>query len=120
YRELKTLAELLAAPVCTSLEGKSSFDETHPLALGSGGAAIPMTVRWFLDNSDVIFAVGASLSQTSFGVQMPRNKTVIHNTLDAADVNKNLVTAHALLGDAKLTLKMMIAECRRLLGKTKR
>jgi acetolactate synthase-1/2/3 large subunit len=120
YRELKTLAELLACPVCTSLEGKSAFDETHPLALGSGGAAIPMTVRHFLDNSDVIFAVGASLSQTSFGVQMPRDKTVIHNTLDAMDVNKNLVAAHALLGDAKLTLAAMIRECRRLLGKTKR
>jgi acetolactate synthase-1/2/3 large subunit len=120
YRELKTLAELLAAPVCTSLEGKSSFDETHPLALGSGGAAIPMTVRHFLDNSDVIFGVGCSFSQTSFGVQFPRNKVVIHNTLDAMDVNKNLVTAHALLGDSKLTLQMMIRECRRLLGKTKR
>jgi acetolactate synthase-1/2/3 large subunit len=120
YRELKTLAELLAAPVCTSLEGKSAFDETHPLALGSGGAAIPMTVRHFLDNADVIFGVGCSFSQTSFGVQLPRGKTVIHNTLDAADVNKNLVTAHALLGDAKLALAAMIRECRRLIGKTKR
>ena len=120
YRELKTLAELLAAPVCTSLEGKSAFDETHPLALGSGGAAIPKTVRHFLDASDVIFGVGCSFSQTAFGIQMPRDKTIIHNTLDAADVNKNLVTAHALLGDAKLTLQMIIRECRRLLGKTKR
>ena len=41
YAELKELAELLAIPVCTSLEGKSSFDETHPLALGSGGRAYP-------------------------------------------------------------------------------
>ncbi len=120
YRELKTLAELLAAPVCTSLEGKSAFDETHPLALGSGGAAIPMTVRHFLDSSDVIFGVGCSFSQTSFGVQFPRDKTVIHNTLDAADVNKNLVTAHALLGDSKLALKALIGACRRLIGKTKR
>jgi acetolactate synthase-1/2/3 large subunit len=41
YAELRELAELLGAPVSTSLEGKSAFDETHPLALGSGGAAIP-------------------------------------------------------------------------------
>ena len=41
YAELKELAELLAIPVCTSLEGKSCFDETHPLALGSGGRAYP-------------------------------------------------------------------------------
>ena len=41
WEELCRLAELLAIPVCTSLEGKSAFDETHPLALGSGGLAIP-------------------------------------------------------------------------------
>ncbi len=120
YDELKELAELLAIPVCTSLEGKSCFDETHPLALGSGGAAIPMTVRHFLDESDVIFSVGASMSQTSFGVQMPRNKKIIHNTLDEMDINKNIIAQHALLGDAKLALRMMIDEARALLkGQTR-
>ena len=117
YDELKALAELLAAPVCTSLEGKSAFDETHPLALGSGGAAIPAPVRHFLDASDVIFAVGASLSDTSFGVKMPLGKTIVHNTLDETDLNKLLPTQYALLGDARLTLGMLIEACgKRLSG----
>ena len=38
WAELHELAELLGAPVTTSLEGKSAFPENHPLALGSGGA----------------------------------------------------------------------------------
>ena len=115
YGELKRLAELLAAPVCTSLEGKSAFDETHPLALGSGGAAIPKPVRHFLDAADVIFGVGASFSDTSFGVKMPLGKVMIHNTLDETDLNKLLPTKYGLLGDAKLTLGMLIEACGRLL-----
>lgn len=114
YDELRGLAELLGAPVSTSLEGKSAFDETHPLALGSGGAAIPKTVRHFLDAADVILGIGCSFSDTAFGVKMPEGKRVIHATLDPADLNKNVPCEQALIGDAKLTLSMLIEECRTL------
>src|SRR5690606_36695143 len=48
YDELRALAEHLAIPVMTSLPGKSAFDETHPLALGSGGNGINGCVRKWL------------------------------------------------------------------------
>ena len=41
WPQLRALAELLEAPVTTSLQGKSAFPEDHPLSLGSGGRAIP-------------------------------------------------------------------------------
>ena len=116
YAELKALAELLAAPVCTSLEGKSAFDETHPLALGSGGAAIPKAVRHFLNEADLIFGIGCSFSYTGFGVSMPAGKPILHATLDAADLNKNYPTRHALIGDAKLTLAALVAACGELIS----
>lgn len=72
YGELKGLAELLVAPVATSLAGKSAFDETHPLAIGSGGAAIPGQLRHFLDRSDLILGVGCSFSETAFGPNADR------------------------------------------------
>ena len=115
YAELKELAELLAAPVCTSLEGKSAFDETHPLALGSGGAAIAKPVRHFLEASDLIFGIGCSFSQTAFGVTMPAGKTILHATLDPADLNKNYPTKYALIGDARLTLGMLLEACKDLI-----
>ena len=115
YAELKALAELLAAPVCTSLEGKSAFDETHPLALGSGGAAIAKPVRHFLEASDLIFGIGCSFSQTAFGVTMPAGKTILHATLDPADLNKNYPTKYALIGDARLTLGMLLEACKDLI-----
>jgi acetolactate synthase-1/2/3 large subunit len=115
YDELKDLAELLGAPVSTSLEGKSAFNERHELSIGSGGAAIPGQLRHFLDNADVILAVGASLTETNFGVRMPTGKTVIHATLDPMDVNKTVVAQHALIGDAKLTLAALIEAVKALL-----
>jgi len=119
YAELQELAELLAAPVCTSLEGKSAFDETHPLALGSGGAAIPKPVRHFLNQADLIFGIGCSFSHTAFGVSMPPGKTILHATLDPADLNKNYPTKYALIGDARLTLQALIAACRELVVDTR-
>lgn len=111
WPELKALAERLAIPVCTSLEGKSAFPEDHPLALGSGGAALPKTVRHFLDEADVIFGVGCSFTETPFGVGMPKaKKTVIHATLDPDHVNKEYEATVALIGDAGLTLDAVIAE----------
>ncbi|MCW2337248.1 acetolactate synthase-1/2/3 large subunit [Sphingobium sp. B2D3A] len=116
YEELKALAELLAIPVSTSLEGKSAFDETHPLALGSGGAAISGQLRHFLDEADLIFGIGCSFSETAFGVKMPQGKRVIHSTLDPADFNKNVPCEMALAGDAKLTLGMLLEACRALVS----
>ncbi|MDB6089105.1 MAG: hypothetical protein JWN85_1889 [Gammaproteobacteria bacterium] len=112
YKELQELAELLAIPVCTSLPGKSSFDETHPLALGSGGNAHPKTVPHFLRNSDVIFGIGCSFSESPFASAMPRGKTVVHSTLDPVDLNKSVPVQYALLGDAKLTLQALLAAVR--------
>src|SRR6202012_4359986 len=71
WPQLKRLAEKLAIPVPTSLGGKSSFPETHPLSLGSGGLAVPRAVPAFLAEADVIFGIGCSFTATSFGVGMP-------------------------------------------------
>jgi thiamine pyrophosphate-dependent acetolactate synthase large subunit-like protein len=108
WPQLKRLAELLACPVTTSLEGKSAFPEDHPLALGSGGRAIPRTVHEYLQNADVIFGIGCSFTETGFGLTIPKGKTIIHNTVDPVDVSKDVIAQHALIGDSGLTLDAML------------
>jgi thiamine pyrophosphate-dependent acetolactate synthase large subunit-like protein len=110
WKQLRTLAELLGAPVVTSLEGKSAFPEDHPLALGSGGVAVPKTVRYFLDHADVIFGIGCSFTETSFGVPMPKGKVMIHATLDPNHLNKDIPADAGLIGDAALTLDALLEE----------
>jgi len=120
WPELLALAELLEAAVTTSLGGKSAFPETHPLSLGTGGRTYPKPVIDFLWDCDVLFGVGCSFGATPFGVPFPSDKTVIHSTLDPGDLNKDLPVRHALVGDAKLTLAMLIDAVRDRLGGTPR
>ncbi|MFB6303334.1 MAG: thiamine pyrophosphate-requiring protein [Haloferacaceae archaeon] len=113
WEPLKDLAELLEAPVATSLNGKSAFPEDHPLSLGAASKSEPRELNHFLHESDVLFGAGCSFTKTSYGMSVPnsgKDKTVIHNTVDAGDVDKNVETDHALIGDAKLTLEAVYEE----------
>ena len=112
WDSLKELAELLGAPVTTSLGGKSAFPEDHPLALGSGGRAIPKPVHHFLQKTDLIFGIGCSFTRTGFGVRIPEGKRVIHATLDPADINKDVPVDIALVGDAGLILDGLVEAVR--------
>jgi acetolactate synthase-1/2/3 large subunit len=113
YDELRTLAEHLAIPVMTSLPGKSAFDETHPLALGSGGNGINGCVRKWLDECDLLIGIGCSFTATSFGLAIPEGKRVIHATLDPTDIDKSVPSEIALVGDAKLTLAALFEAVKR-------
>ena len=112
WDSLKELAELLGAPVTTSLGGKSAFPEDHPLALGSGGRAIPKPVHHFLQKTDLILGIGCSFTRTGFGVKIPDGKRVIHATLDPADINKDVPVETALVGDAGLILEGLVEAVR--------
>ncbi len=116
WDSLRALAELLEAPVTTSLQGKSAFPENHPLSLGSGGRSLPKAVHHFVQEADVIFGIGCSFAATMYGITFPPGKTVIHSTLDPSDINANLEARHVLVGDAKLTLDALIEEIRGQIG----
>ena len=116
WPQLLQLAERLAAPVTTSISGKSAFPENHPLSLGTAGRSMARPVHDHVHGADVIFGIGCSFTTTGFGMKMPTDKTVIHATLDPTDLNKNLVAKHALIGDAALTLDALNAEVDARLG----
>ena len=110
WPQLRAFAELLGAPVTTSLGGKSSFPENHPLSLGSGGNAVPKPVHHFVEKADLIIGIGCSFTETNFGIKFPKGKKFIHATLDPNHLNKDVVSAIGLVGDAGLTLDALIGE----------
>ncbi len=110
WDELVELAEHLQIPVTTTLSGKSAFPENHPLALGCANRSQPKGVMTYLREADLIFGVGCSFGFTPFGIRMPAGKKILHSTLDAKDVNKDVASDFALVGDAKLTLRAILDE----------
>ena len=114
--ELTQLAEIAQIPVYCTMPGKSGFDQRHPLALGSGSSATSLQARTWLQESDVLFGVGTSLTRTSYGQPIPDGKVMIHNTETVADLNKDFNIDVGLVGDTKLTLAMMIEEAKAQLG----
>jgi acetolactate synthase-1/2/3 large subunit len=110
--ELRSLAELLGAPVMTTMNGKSAFPEDHPLALGAAGATGTAAAAKFLEGADLIFGAGTSLSLTPFTHPLPRTVPIIQLTSDERDINKDYVVRAALVGDAKLVLAQLIAAIR--------
>src|SRR6267143_1762817 len=118
WPQLKALAELLEAPVMTTLGGKSAFPENHALSLGSGGIGIGAHLWHFLQNADFIFGIGCSFTRSSFATAMPKGKKIAHATLDPYAINKDVPVDLAAVGDAGLTLDALLEEVTdRLKGK---
>ena len=118
--ELKQLAELTGIPVYSTMPGKSSFDDRHPLSLGAGSSATSLPARTWLQESDVLFAVGSSMTRTSYGQPIPNGKVIIHNTESIEDINKDFSVDVGIPGDAKLTLQAMIQEVKAQIGENGR
>ena len=106
--DLLELAELLQAPVMTTLEGKSAFPEDHPLALGTGGPVVTGHTLHYLREADVVFGIGCSFTRHGMAATIPAGKTLIHATNDERDLNKSYAADYPLLGDARLVLRQFI------------
>ena len=106
--ELRTFVELANAPVILTLKAKGVFPENHPLFVGVRGGQ----VNEYLTKSDLILAVGSSLSPGRFSHAIPHaaQKTIISCNISELDVNKVFPTAHALLGDARFSLRALAGE----------
>ncbi|MFT5531424.1 MAG: thiamine pyrophosphate-dependent acetolactate synthase large subunit-like protein [Candidatus Poriferisodalaceae bacterium] len=118
--DLLELAELTATPVFTTMPGKSAIDERHPLSLGAGGMTATGPAAAWLNKADVLVAIGSSLTRTPYGQRVSRGATLVHNTNNPDEIGKDESVDIPLPGDAKLTLRALIAACEERLGATSR
>lgn len=108
--ELETLANALNAPVCTTVSGKGSLADMHPLnagVVGSNGGVL--ATREVVQQADLIFFIGCRAgSTTTEHWRFPdSNKTIIHLDADPMVVGTNYSTDVGMVGDAKISLQAL-------------
>ncbi len=109
WEELTSVAEAVSAPVGTSINGKGSIAEDHPLSIGvvGGNGARPYANR-LVSAADLVMYVGCktdSVTTNNWTLPSPTaGVTVIHLDVDPREIGNNYPTAVGLVGDAKLGL----------------
>ena len=112
--ELCQLAEGLGAAVATTISGKGSISEDHPLAVGVVGSngGTPQT-RAVLDAADVVVFVGCragSVTTERWRHPTPKGARIIHLDADPTVIGANYPTAVAVAGDARVSLRAILTE----------
>jgi len=105
-KELVDLAETIPAFVVTTLMGKGSIPETHPLSLGFAGMHGTKYANYALSESDLVIAVGCRFSDRTTGkvTMFAPNAKIIHIDIDPAEIGKNVRVDVPIVGDAKKVL----------------
>ncbi|MFH1821206.1 MAG: biosynthetic-type acetolactate synthase large subunit [Methanobacteriota archaeon] len=112
--ELVALAELLGAPVTTSLMGKGTIPEDHPLSLGMSGMHGRVAANLAVNECDVLLGVGVRFSdRATCDVRhfAPRAK-IIHMDIDLVELGKNVRVDLPIVGDAKRSLSAIVTGLR--------
>ena len=104
------IAELLEAPVSTTLQGLSVFPADHPLhtGMGFGAFAVPAAEKAFA-NCDCLLTIGARFSELATGsYSLPVPKRLIHIDINPEVFNKNYPAEIAITGDASTVLGLIL------------
>jgi acetolactate synthase-1/2/3 large subunit len=109
WGEFTGLAEALQIPVVTSMAGKGSIAEVHPLAVGTCGRYSRKVANDVVADADFCLAVGTKLSSMGTDVfKYPRKGTrIVHIDLDPNSLGHTYREELSIVGDARVALVML-------------
>jgi acetolactate synthase-1/2/3 large subunit len=109
-RELLALAELLGAPVVTTLMARGAFPDSHPLHMGMPGMHGTVAAVTALQKADLLITLGARFDDRVTGKlsTFAVNAKVIHADIDPAEIGKNRYADVPVIGDVRETMKALV------------
>jgi len=120
-KELFRLAELVGAPVVTTLMARGAFPDSHPLHLGMPGMHGTVAAVTALQKADLLITLGARFDDRVTGKlsTFATNAKVIHADIDPAEIGKNRFADVALIGDLKRTMTALVPALEKEFAKSK-
>lgn len=105
-KELTEFAEKIQAPVTASLMGMGGISGYHPLFTGMVGMHGAKASNLGVMSCDLLIVVGARFSDrvTGNADKFAKDAKVLHIDIDPAEINKNILTHHYIIGDIKEAL----------------
>ena len=109
---LARAAEILQAPVATSVSGKGTIPDRHPLAVGWGyGAQGTRAAEKAFKEVDVVLAVGVKYSENSTAsYSIPNHNKVIHVDASSNNIGRNVPACVGVNADARLFFERLIQD----------
>ena len=107
--EFEEFANRIDAPVGITVMGAGGFRGLNRLATGLVGMHGSQASNMAVDACDLLIAVGCrfsdrvALKPSSFA----RNAKIVQIDIDRSEINKNVETAHHIIGDAKRVLQLL-------------
>ncbi|MHB9099791.1 MAG: thiamine pyrophosphate-binding protein [Syntrophales bacterium] len=110
WPEVVELAEKLSVPVATSLAGKGTIPDDHPLSVGVIGTYSRWCANRAVAEADLVFFIGSRAGgHTTANWRIPRSgTTVVQLDIDPAEIGRNYPAKVGLCGDARATLRRLI------------
>ena len=103
YKEVREFAKRMNTPVCDTLMGKGVYDGHDECYTGMIGMHGTKASNFGVSECDLLIALGARFSDRVVGnpKKFAEHARVLHIDIDAAEINKNIKTDVALVGDLK-------------------
>ncbi len=102
-KQVAVLAQKLDCPVCDTLMGKGAFDGYDDMYTGMIGMHGTKASNLGVSECDLLIALGARFSDRVIGNPntFASGAKIVHIDIDAAEINKNIRTDAAVIGDLK-------------------
>jgi acetolactate synthase I/II/III large subunit len=109
---LAAVAEMLQAPVATSVSGKGVIPDGHPLAVGWGyGKQGTRAAEKIFKDVDLVLAVGVRYSEVSTAnFSVPKHDYLIHVDANPHNLGRNVPATVKVNADARLFLDRLLAD----------